>query len=497
MRNISKSKIFLIICICFVVGVGLRSFILIPLIVIYCLGGTGLTILILFGRKRLFLIMGLGIIFMALGMFRYDISMPNNIDSSNIQYYHNQEIELIGIVNKEKDQRSDHTKLTIKFEGEINGKVLVKTELYPVYEYGDILKIKCRMQAPEPIEFTTEAGTRVFYYDKYLSSFDIYTVCYRPQIFLIAEDQGNILMSGLLKIKGIFTDAVQSLIAEPQASFLGALLLGAKKAIPDDLMNSFNLTGTTHIVALSGYNITIIAVLILNICKILWIPRKVSFWVSLGVILFFVLITGAQASVVRAAIMGMLVLLAIQLGRQSRVTNLLILAAVVMIIINPKVLIFDAGFQLSFLATMGLIYLSPYLEKGFKWLPNIFELRSSLVATLSATIMTLPLILFQFGRLSLVAPLANMLILPAIPLAMALGFIAAILSFIWWPLGMVVGWIVWLVLNYIIKLVEFFAKFEWSSYEFGNLSFWWLIIGYSILAIFFIFLNRKNNEIKL
>ncbi|XOU93957.1 MAG: ComEC/Rec2 family competence protein [Candidatus Kerfeldbacteria bacterium] len=496
MSNISKSKIFLVVCIFFVIGVGLRSFVVIPLIIIYCIGGVGLSILIIFGKNKIILVLGLGIIFFVLGVFRYDISVSNNIGVTDIQHYHDQEIELIGIVSKEKDQRSDHAKLTIKFKGEINGKVLIKTELYPVYDYGDVLKIKCQMQAPEPIEFSTEAGTRIFNYDKYLSSFDIYTVCYRPQISLIAKDQGNILMSGLLKIKNVFTNAVQGLIAEPQASFLGALLLGAKKAIPDDLMNSFNLTGTTHIVALSGYNITIIAILILNICKILWIPRKVSFWVSLGVILFFVLITGAQASVVRAAIMGMLVLLATQLGRQSRVTNLLILAAVVMVIINPKVLIFDAGFQLSFLATMGLIYLSPYLEKGFKWLPDFFELRSSLVATLSATIMTLPLILFQFGRLSLIAPLANMLILPAIPLAMALGFIAAILSFIWQPLGMIVGWIVWLVLIYIIKLVEFFAQFEWSSYAFGNLSFWWLIIGYSILAIIFLFLNRKNNKTK-
>jgi len=475
----SKAKTFLIISLFFIFGVGLRSFFEIPILFSYTLSLLGVILIVLFWKSKYLKIIGFGLIFIVLGFLRYEISIPQ-VDASKIQFYNGQEVSFIGVVSQEPDQRKSHVKLTIDTKGlpedkEVSGKVLVNTYLYPEYEYGDRLEIFCELQKPEKIED--------FAYDKYLARYDIYSVCYRPTIKLLKKNQGNFLMANLFKIKNKFVLSVQKSLPEPQASFLGGLILGAKKSIPDDLMQDFNRTGTTHIVALSGYNITIIAVMIMNLCKSLWISRKKSFWISVIAITFFILITGASASVVRAGIMGILVLSASQLGRISRITNALVFAALVMILFNPIILIFDAGFQLSFLATCGLVYLSPKLEKYFKKLPNIFGLRENLVATLSAIILTTPLILYQFGRLSIVAPLVNVLILSVIPLSMSIGFILGIIGLIWLPLAQVVSWLAWVILSYVIFIVETFARINWVSLEIGKIHWIWLLVFYSFTSL--------------
>lgn len=389
------------------------------------------------------------------------------------------------MIVEEPDIRKEHVKLTIK-PNNYSGKVLLNTTLFPEYKYGDSLEIKCNLETPERIED--------FAYDKYLSRYGIYSICYRPYIKIVSRDNGSAILSWLYSIKRGFVQTSNKLLPEPQASFLGGLLLGAKRGIPEGLMEDFNRTGTTHIVAISGYNITIIAVLMLALCKNIGIPRKKAFWVIIIALLFFMLITGAQASVVRAVIMGIVVLIAKQLGRLSRITNALILTAVIMLIVNPKILIFDAGFQLSFLATMGLIYLSPLLEKIFSWLPEKLQIRESFLATLSATIFTLPLILFQFGRLSIVALIVNVLILPVIPISMGLGFGAGLLSSIWLPLGKIFAWAVWLILTYIIRIVELFSMIPFASIEIPNLSWVILVIGYSLLIVGMIFFSRKQHR---
>lgn len=461
MPRITKSKKFLILCLAFILGVGLRSLLIITPWILVGIGLIGLIIILLFWKINLGQVIGFSLIVLVFGMIRFNLAALRP-GVGDIQFYNNQKINFTGIVSAEPDIRLASTKLTIKVTGLINdskqhikGKVLVTTYLFPEYSYGDLLDIQCLLKAPEPVE--------EFSYDKYLARYGIYSVCYRPIISLRAHDQGNFILAGLLKIKKSFIAATQSALPEPQASFLGGLLLGAKRSIPDDLMQSFNRTGTTHIVALSGYNITIIGVVVINICRMLWVPRKKSFWVSLHVIFFFVLITGAQASVVRAGIMGSLMLLATKLGRISRITNALVLAAMIMVAVNPRVLVFDTGFQLSFLATTGLVFISPIFENIFKKLPSILSIKENLIATLSATVMTLPLIAFQFGRISIVAPLVNILVLPAVPLAMGLGFVLGILSLWWLPLGQVFGWLVWAVLSYIIFIIEFFSRLNFSS----------------------------------
>ena len=487
MYRLNKANIFLVLCLAFIAGIGWRSVIDLSWLIIFSIGIFGMVMSVVFWSAKKVRVIFLVLLSVAIGVGRYELAVPKE-GLNFIHHYNDKEIRFVGLVKAEPDVRSDHVKLTVAARQivepsliNVKGDILVNAQLYPAYQYGDLLDITCKLQAPEPIE--DDEGGRVFAYDKYLARFDIYSLCYRPSIELLATDQGNLLMQIILNTKKLFTERIAAVIPEPEASFVGGLILGARKSIPDDLIEAFNVTGTTHIIALSGYNITIIAVFIQNFCRILWIPRKKSFWIAITVITFFIIMTGAPASVVRAGIMGGLVLLARQMGRMSRVTNLLILAAVVMLLINPKVLFFDAGFQLSFLATIGLVYLSPLLEKVFHKLPNTFALRSSLVATMSAIILTTPLILLTFGRLSIIAPLVNVIILPLIPLAMAMGFLTGLASLIWLPLGTMVGWLAWSLLRLILMIIEWFATLPNISHTLPPLHGGWGVIAYFIILV--------------
>src|SRR3989344_8670225 len=188
--------------------------------------------------------------------------------------------------------------------------------------------------------------------------------------------------------------------------------------------------------------------------------------------------------------MGTIALLAQTFGRATRMRNILVIVCLIMLLFNPKVLIWDAGFQLSFLATIGLIYFVPILKKYMMWLPKIFTIRESLTTTLSAIVLTTPLILFQFGRFSLLAPLANLLILPVIPVNMAVGFLAVVLGLIWLPLGQAIGYISWVILTYVLKLTEILGNLPWASVPVPSLHWLVMVSGYLIIS-FLIFRHEK------
>jgi len=197
--------------------------------------------------------------------------------------------------------------------------------------------------------------------------------------------------------------------------------------------------------------------------------------------------------VVRAGIMGIFVLLARQLGRASRATNALVFTAFVMLLFNPKILMFDAGFQLSFLATVGLVYINPIFQNYAKRLPELFGVKDALVTTLSAIITTTPLILYQFGRLSIVAPLANILILPAIPITMAIGFAAGIAGMVSTAIGQIIVWPAWLLLEYMIRIAEVLSSWDFASIELGG--FHWILMVVMYVVIWWV-IWRYNKVIK-
>lgn len=484
-----RARAFLYILICFLVGVGTRSVVNVPSLVVTAVAGTAVVSTLVCWRQRRVRVISLCVLLFVVGILRYASALPR-FDAHHIRVLNGTgEVMFTGVVSDEPDMRMDHTKLTIRVISArenipMHGRVLVRTGLYPEYQYGDELKITCSLRTPERFED--------FAYDAYLARYDIYSLCSLARIVKTGEGKGNSILSAILSAKQTFVNHLSQVVPEPEASFLNGLVLGAKRSLPAALTEAFQITGTSHLVALSGFNITIIGVFIDSCAKVMGIGRYKRFWVSIIGIAFFILMTGAQASVVRAGIMGSLALLARRVGRLSRVTNALVLAAALMVAVNPKILIFDAGFQLSFLATLGLIYLSPSFEKVFARLPNTCEIRATLVATFAAMTMTLPFIAVQFGRISLIAPLVNLIVVPLVPYAMAAGFAAGIASIVWLPAGAVIGTLAWLVLRLMLFVIETAAQVPHASLAFPNVPASWMVGIYALFAVMFVIIKNKK-----
>lgn len=413
------------------------------------------------------------------------------------------EVKFKGYVCSEPDLRIDQSKyeiclLKLKIDDweDVNFKILITTDLYPEYKYGEVLEGQGKLKKPEKFED--------FDYKNYLLTKKIFGIVYKPKITTDQElvTSGNIgstkysFFKGkyyLLKIKKRFEGTINRILSEPESSLLSGLILGSKRGFSKDLMDGFNKTGTTHIIALSGFNVTII---IMAIAKLLeTTPRKTRFLVSFFLVLLFVVLTGAMASIVRAALMAFLVAIAPLLGRKAKEGNILVFVAVIMLVLNPMILRYDLGFLLSFFALLGLIYLAPLIDKSLdrqrfaKFIPR--AVRGPFNETISAQLVAVPLILYNFERISLIAPLTNVLILPLIPLTMLVGFVAALLGMVLGFLGQVVGWFSFVLLKYMIVVIEFFARIPLASIEIEKIHPLWLFGYYLIIVLIVVKYGQK------
>lgn len=429
----------------------------------------------------------LAIFFFGMGIFRVSFFIPRSTPDT-LSFYNGQHQKITAVIREEPDVRTDKINYIaeareISPTQKVQGRVLFQSSLYPRYHYGDRVSLDCLLKTPEPIED--------FRYDRYLANMNVFSVCVTPKISLQASGQGNVAYNFLLQKKNFLAQKINTLWHEPYASFVGGILYGYRGGL-GKLQNDFNRTGVTHIVAVSGFNITVIASIFSTLLISLFIPRKKAFFVVVIAIICFVIFVGASASVVRAGVMGIITLLAKQLGRRSRAFGTIVLATVLMVIHNPLVLLFDAGFQLSVLSTLGLVYFSESIQKRLSFVPTFLGIQESLSSTLSAILVTLPLILFQFGRLSLVAPVVNVLILPCIPIAMLLSFSSIILSFLYLPFGRIVSYLTFFVLFYVVKVVEWFSALPFASVDMKISLLPMIILYLTIFGVYFWNHKKKN-----
>lgn len=405
------------------------------------------------------------------------VTTVNSVDS----YATEQTVVLTGKIVAEPDRRPLKTKYTIAVNqvrtssgvvhNGVHGLVLVTDHaMWPSYHYGDTITAKGTLERPEQIE--------TFAYDRYLSRFNVYAVMYRGSLRLVHEESVWSIHRALFAIKQAFESQINRLYGEPHASFMAGLLTGSRRGIPEGLMEDFNVTGLTHIIAISGYNITIIIAIISSL--LCWLPVKVRFYPAVIAIVLFTIFVGASAAVVRAAIMGILGLIALQLGRLSTVRLTVLWTLFFMLCYNPKYLWYDAGFQLSFLAVVGLTELSPLLDRWFSWAPTTLGIRESLQMTIAAQLAAVPLIVTLFGRLSLIAPIANMLVAPLLPLAMLFGFLGTTMSMVWFPLGQLCAFIGWGCLEWVLFVTKICSKAPLASVD--------ITMGPLDLAIYYILL---------
>lgn len=484
----SKSKTFLTFCFCFLAGILAGSLYnrSASMAAMWIAVISFISWAVIFRRHPRATFVLLGASFLFLGFARYTTALPTPLSTSEKETVFN------AYVAAEPDVRQDGVRYVVRpidgIELESRHRIYLKTQLYPRYEYGDVLYIGCLLQKPEAFEG--------FRYDMYLLSKGVSLVCDFPRVEKADGEAGSRVLRGLYGVKYQIADQVHRLWHEPYAGFMAGLLYGYRGGL-GRLQEEFQRTGVTHIIAISGYNMTIIASMLTTFCISLWIPRKKAFWLvtfGLGV---FVVFVGLSGSVVRAGIMGFLVIFAKQLGRVSRIGNAMAMSAVLMTWANPFLLAWDAGFQLSFLATIGLIYVAPLFDFRLeKYVPPVW-LREPLAATLSAMILTLPLILFQFGRLSIVAPVVNLLVLPFIPWLMMGGFVSVAMSFLFYPLGQAAAWVTWILMRILVGIVEIFAGFSFASVE-ARLPIWAMLLSYGVLAFWLKNIHRRQNyQLKL
>jgi len=387
------------------------------------------------------------------------------------------------------------------------GQFLVFTEPFPEYFYGQKMEVIGRVQK------------------RLINRFQTDFILNYPAIQIIEEEENlNIqtkIVGSLLSFRRRLENIFSNCLPEPQASLLSGIVLGTRRQMPLNFRQNLQKTGTIHVVVASGYNISVVAGLLIYVL-LRFIKRNFAIFLSFFGILVYTLIAGAEPPVVRAAIMGSLTFLAQLLGREKDAWRALFFAGGVMLLANP-LLLFDLGFQLSFLATAGILafagpgedFQSPRFVMSHHSVlggggqpcankPGAFPIGKSLFSqifslplvgkdlqtTLAAQAGVLPILLSNFGQISFLSPLVNVLVLPVVPLIMILGAITALFGLIWQPAAQIASWFAWVPLTYFIKVVEWFGNLPWVSFAVGKISFWWVVGYYLVLGI--IFFQKSN-----
>lgn len=292
-------------------------------------------------------------------------------------------------------------------------RVKITVPRYPAPVLGDRIAVVCSLERPEPFDG--------FAYDAYLAIRDIYAVCRTNDIPLVVTPNADErLVIDLARLRDALIDRIDATLPQPHASLLAGLLLGEAN-FSAVWQERFLDTGTTHIVAASGFNISLVILVLFAALTSLGVRRQYAFPFLIAGVAAYVILAGAEPAVIRAGAMGSLVLFARHLGRKTTMRNVVLLAAALMLALEPRLALYDVGFQLSIVSTVALIWFAPVLARRFLWIPAAFGIREALVSSLAATIATLPITLTSFGRISFIGPLVNVLILPFVPLAMALG----------------------------------------------------------------------------
>ncbi|MFH1145648.1 MAG: ComEC/Rec2 family competence protein [bacterium] len=365
-------------------------------------------------------------------------------------------VALTGIVVNEVAVRDNYQQFNLETAG-FAKPLLVSASMYPAVSYGQRWKGEGKLVDDRFRKGM--AGTPI-------GLFKAKTVTTVDTNDLSIIQQG---LKQLLSFKSYLISLTNQLWPEPSSSLVAGILWGGRASLDKKVQTDFQLAGVSHTLAVSGYNVTILLAGIASVLPWLGINRKQNVPVLLSILFCFVLITGASAAVVRAGIMGSIAVLGKQLGRPMAIGRVLLVTASVMAILNPFVLIYDVGFQLSFLATVGLVYITPLLEPHLTRLPEYFGLKENLTSTLSATIATLPVIVFNFGLISLVAPLANILILWSIPYTMALSAIAIAGGMVWLPLGKIIAWPSLFLLKYVVWIISWCAGLPYAYIDVNKL----------------------------
>lgn len=370
--------------------------------------------------------------------------------------------------------------------------IRVKAKPYPRFFFGDEVTFSGRISAP--FNFKNDTG-RSFDYIGYLAKDDIYYEIKSAEMTRRVSPEGGdrsawygevieSVGSILFRIKRRFVGNVEGALGEPHAALAAGLVVGEKSALGKDLLDDFRLVGLIHIVVLSGFNITIVGDALRRALSFL--PRVWGISIGgLGIILFGVMV-GGGATVVRSCFMASIALSADLIRRDYSVMRALVFAGLVMIIHHPAILLHDPSFQLSFLATLGLITLAGPIEERFTFITARLGLRGIVASTIATQIFVSPYILYTMGSVSIVSMAANILVLPIIPVTMLFVFLTGAAGFVSTSVAAVFGWVSHLLLSYELHIVEWFARLPFASATLPEFSGWWVVGVYGVIIFTYV-----------
>ncbi len=439
------------------------------------------------------------------GMLHFQSSLPD-IDESQLRFYNDQGIVGIkGIVNTDPEVRDkvahlhlSAAKIRVAEEWhEVSGTALLFVPRYHAYAYGDELLVTAKLETPPRLDD--------FDYKGYLARQGIYSTILYPKIEMLERGRGLKPLEWIYSLRNRLSQAVAEVLPEPQASLAQGIILGKRGTIPLSLKADFSRTGTAHLLAISGLHLSVLVGVLLSLGMWLFGRRHHTYiWLTLAIVWFYALLTGMHPPIVRAAIMVSLFLAAELVGRQRSAITALALAAAIMVGISPQIL-WQASFQMSFMAVAGLIFLAPLFQTAGKKVvsktlgeegpivPIANTAIDALSVTLGAILAVWPLIAYYFGFVSFIAPLATFLALPALPGIIITGALAGGIGLIALPLAQVIAWLAWLFLSYLMLVVNIFAAFPLAFREVGSTN-TGVVLSYYLVIALALWLNSHRRQ---
>lgn len=451
-----------------------REFLHFDLIITRLITATALAVAVLFSCRKRFGVVCT--ILLCIGFVHYDaalLSLPTVLPRDGAR--------LSGVVIDEPYRGLGFSAVTVGV-GDRGAHIRIQAKFPIEAAFGDRISWSC---APERV---VPEGR--FSYADWLFVRGVGWTCMinTPPVVEAHGDSG--ILGAIYGIKGSFRDAVQRLYPEPESSFLLGLLIGDRQGLPKEMKDAFRETGTTHILAVSGYNVTQLTRVGLVLFAIAGILRQRAAVLVVGLVIGFVLLVGADASVVRAGIMGSLGLFAVIARRRYSGTNAVLAAATMMVMVNPFVLRHDVGFLLSFTAVLGLQVLAVPFAEACTFLPDAMTIRRTFAETLAAIVMTFPLILYAFGSFPPTALPVNVVVLPLIPAAMSIGIVSVLFGTVSVSLGMGIALIGTAIMRIVQKVIGVSAGALPSLTVDASLIA--LIVSYSSIALLWYALTRRQ-----
>ncbi len=403
-------------------------------------------------------------------------------------------VTVMGYVSNYKEERISNNHYTVnvtKLNNEPvtdNSKIIITTSPATNLNYGENIIITGVIEKPK--NFITNTGME-FDYQNYLRMKNVVGIMREPEIINHGGFSGNYLLKFLYKIRNKFAINLEKYLNKNDSTLSRGVILGEKTGITNSLRDNLANTSTAHIIALSGYNITIVSELVTKITAGLGLV--ISGALSVFSIIIFILLAGGGSSALRAGIMGIILVYARSRGKNYNAIFALLLASSILILLQPLILRYDMGFHLSVLATFGLIVFQRpiavfLVKKRFgKFLAEI------LASTISASIMTMPYIAYNMGIISILGIPANIIVVPLLPILMFTSFFTGLFGGISYILTIPFAYSTHIVSSVILKTINTLGDLPYSAVYKQNIPLLFIVVVYLFLFYYAFKLLKKSS----